>query len=98
MGFRVRGLSAAEFNSGDWIIGYEVRSAAGTAITEPIARILSLAGVTFDGTGQVRTGDRVFFTSSDPSAHSQTTVTLEVTLMNGTRSYVDREQVTLLVP
>lgn len=98
MGFRVRGLSAADFNSGDWILSYEFRSAAGVPLSEPISRVLSLVGITFDGTGQVRTGDRVFFLSSDPSAHSQTTITLEVRLMNGAHSYVDTEQVTLVVP
>lgn len=98
MGFRVRGLSAADFNSGDWIISYEFRSATGVPLSEPIARVLSLVGVSFDGTGQVRTGDRVFFLSSDPSAHSQTTITLEVRLMSGAHSYVDTEQVTLVVP
>jgi hypothetical protein len=98
MGFRVRGLSAADFNSGDWIIAYEFRSAAGVALSEPITRILSLVGVSFDGTGQVRTGDRVFFLSSDPSVHSLTTITLEVSLTNGSTSVVDTAEVTLVVP
>lgn len=98
MGFRVRGLSAADFNSGDWIIQYEFRTAGGVALSEPISRTLSLAGITFDGTGQVRTGDRVFFLSSDPSPHSQTTITLEVRLIHGSTTVVDAEQVTLVVP
>lgn len=98
MGFRVRGLSAADFNSGDWIISYEFRSSTGVPLSEPIARVLSLEGIAFDGTGQVRTGDRVFFTSSDPSAHDQTTITLEVRLTNGTRFAVSTEEVTLVVP
>lgn len=98
MGFRVRGLSAADFNSGDWIIAYEFRSSSGVALSEPITRILSLVGVSFDGTGQVRTGDRVFFLSSDPSVHSSTTITLEVSLTNGSTTVVDTAEVTLVVP
>lgn len=98
MGFRVRGLSAADFNSGDWLIAYEYRSATGVPLSEPITRVLSLVGVSFDGTGQVRTGDLVFFASSDPSVHSLTTITLEVRLTNGARTYVDSEQVMLVVP
>ena len=52
-----------------------------------------VVGITFDGTGQVRTGDRVFFLSSDPSAYSQTTITLEVRLIHGSTTVVDAEQV-----
>lgn len=98
MGFRVRGLTAADFNSGDWIISYAFRGAGGQALSEPIMRVLSLVGVSFDGTGQVRSGDRVFFLSNDPSAFDNTTITLEVTLTRGAQVITDTGTVTLDVP
>ena len=98
MGFRVRGLTAADFNSGDWIISYAYRTAGGQVLSEPIMRVLSLVGVSFDGTGQVRSGDRVFFLSNDPSAFDNTPITLEVTLTRGAQVIRDTSVVTLRVP
>ena len=66
MGFRVRGLSATDFSSGEWLIRYEARDGDGVPFTEPITRILTLTGVTFDGVGQVRSGDRVFLSETRP--------------------------------
>jgi hypothetical protein len=98
MGFRVRGLTAGDFNSGDWIISYQFRTTAGQVLSEPISRVLSLVGVSFDGTGQVRTGDRVFFISNDPSAFNNAAVTLEVTLTRNAQVVVSTANVTLAVP
>lgn len=98
MGFRVRGLSAADFNSGSWVITYEFRTAAGQVLSEPISRVLSLVGVSFDGTGQVRSGDRVFFLSNDPSPFNNAAITLMVTLSSGTRVIESTADMRLQVP
>jgi hypothetical protein len=98
MGFRVRGLSAGDFNSGEWIIAYQLRTTAGHVLSEPITRVLSLVGVSFDGVGQVRSGDRVFFISNDPSAFDNAAITLEVTLTRGAQVVVSAVDMTLSVP
>ncbi|MCB9660425.1 MAG: hypothetical protein H6726_22465 [Sandaracinaceae bacterium] len=98
IGFRVRGLTASDFNSGEWIISYEFRTTGGQVLSEPISRVLSLVGVSFDGVGQVRSGDRAFFLSNDPSPFNNTAITLEVSLTRGTLEVVDTADVTLVVP
>ena len=41
---------------------------------------------------------RVFFTDSDPSAYSDTLITLEVSLTRGAQVVVDTAEVTLVIP